>query len=638
MLSEVMDIECLQNLFTYTGYCRQTKEYHQFVIHQSRNDLEAFIKHLFRDKLIMIGYNNEGYDYPVIHHIINHYEEYKYLSGLELAIRIYEKSQEVIGMEFSAIADWNKKISQIDLYKIWHYDNKAKATSLKSLEISMNLPNVEDMPFNHNHWVLEEEIPQVLSYNKNDVFATNAFLDVTLGNTDYPLYKGKNKIELRQRVSQKYGLPCLNWNDIKLGTELILKLYCQKFDKDIKKVRKLRTPRNIINLSDCIPCWTNFSCKDFNNLVSFFSKSKIQSGNTKDSLKYSVIYHGFKFDYGTGGCHGCIKPGVYKSDDKWMILDLDIDGMYPSLAISQHLYPEHLGPEFIDIYDGEIVSVRLKEKKKPKKERDFVIVEGFKLSANGTYGKSNSDDSYLYDPLYTMKTTVSGQILISMWAERLTLVSSSLQILQVNTDGITIRVLRSDYDKCIEATEKLMRETNMSYEANKYKTMVVQDVNNYIAEYESGDCKYKGLFEIDKEFHKDPSMRIVPVALSNYFLKNIPIMTTLTNHTEIFDFCMRLKVNKGWNAIYKFINNDLRLEDLILSKNTRYFISNHGGALYKKNYNDDRITGVNIGFIATLFNKYEKKLMSEYDINYNFYLYECNKIINSIEDKQLSLF
>lgn len=58
--------------------------------------------------------------------------------------------------------------------------------------------------------------------------------------------------------------------------------------------------------------------------------------------------------------------------------------MYPSLAITQNLYPKHLGSEFIDIYDKEIVSVRLKEKKKPKKERDFVIVEGFKLAANGT--------------------------------------------------------------------------------------------------------------------------------------------------------------------------------------------------------------------------------------------------------------
>ena len=38
MISEVYDIECLSNLFTYTGYCRQTKTYHQFVIHKLRKN------------------------------------------------------------------------------------------------------------------------------------------------------------------------------------------------------------------------------------------------------------------------------------------------------------------------------------------------------------------------------------------------------------------------------------------------------------------------------------------------------------------------------------------------------------------------------------------------------------------------
>lgn len=313
--------------------------------------------------------------------------------------------------------------------------------------------------------------------------------------------------------------------------------------------------------------------------------------------------------------------------------------MYPNLAITQRLYPEHLGEQFIDIYDGEIVSVRMKEKKKPKKEREFIILEGFKLAANGSFGKTNSDDSYLYDPFYTMATTISGQILISMWAETLVEASPNLQILQVNTDGITIKVLRSDYDKCIAKTEELMQKTNMSYEANIYRTMVIQDVNNYLAEYESGDCKYKGLFEIDPEFHKDPSMRIVPIALRDYFLKDIPIMTTLIESNNIFDFCLRLKVNKGWKAIYKYIDNDNKIINKELSKNTRYYISNKGGALYKNNINDNRLIGVNVGYIVTPFNKYyEEEKMEYYNINYKFYLTECNKIIYSIKNGQLSLF
>lgn len=129
MISEVYDIECLSNCWTYTGYSRQEKKWYQFVIHKSRNDYKEFMRHLFRCELVMIGYNNENYDYPVIHHMINHFDEYQYLDGYELSQKIYQKSQKIIESEFNTVADWNKHILQIDLFKIWHFDNVAKSTS-----------------------------------------------------------------------------------------------------------------------------------------------------------------------------------------------------------------------------------------------------------------------------------------------------------------------------------------------------------------------------------------------------------------------------------------------------------------------------------------------------------------------------
>ena len=66
----------------------------------------------------MVGFNNEGYDYPVLHHILNHYYDYVSLTTSDITSKLYEKSQEVIGMEFSAIADKNKFVPQLDLYKM----------------------------------------------------------------------------------------------------------------------------------------------------------------------------------------------------------------------------------------------------------------------------------------------------------------------------------------------------------------------------------------------------------------------------------------------------------------------------------------------------------------------------------------
>ena len=130
--------ETLSNLFTYTGYDINNKSWHQFVICPWRDDTELLYNHLFRDKLTMVGYNNDAFDYPIIHHLINHINEYKESTGEEIAKRLYKKAQEIINQEFSTIADKNKFIKQIDLYKINGYDNAARHCSLKDLEIAID--------------------------------------------------------------------------------------------------------------------------------------------------------------------------------------------------------------------------------------------------------------------------------------------------------------------------------------------------------------------------------------------------------------------------------------------------------------------------------------------------------------------
>ena len=179
--------------------------------------------------------------------------------------------------------------------------------------------------------------------------------------------------------------------------------------------------------------------------------------------------------------------------------------------------------------------------------------------------------------------------------------------------------------------------TGLYIEDNIYTKFVVRDVNNYLAVYESGDVKYKGCFEIDKEFHKDPSMRIVPIALSNYFINGIPIKETILNHTDIYDFCLRLKTNSKSTPIFKHFDESKNIVDKILPRTTRYYISNNGGYLYK-DFGEGRTSGVNIGYSVTLFNQYVDKPMKDYDINYNFYIAEANKIKYAVNDGQLSLF
>ena len=638
MFLEVYDLECLSNLFTYTGYRPKTNEWFQYVICPWRNDAEALYKHLMEDSLIQVGFNNLAYDYPLLHHFIRHYpKDYEYLTGYDLALKLYAKSQYLIENLFTEVK--KPLIKQIDLYKIWHYNNPARSTSLKDLEIAMRMDSVEEMPFSHAHWCKEGEEIQILSYNKNDVDATYKFLLVTLGRTEYSLYKGKNKLELRNNIKKKFHVDVTNLGDVPMGEELLLNLYSRATGQNPYFVKKNGgTPRSSIALKDCIPSWCNLKTKEFNRFLTKLKNTVIKG--EKNEFNYSVIFHGISFDFGTGGAHGCIRPGVYDADDNWIILDLDVSSLYPSVAKSLKLYPEHLGIQFMNQYSG-FIDDRIAEKHKPKEERDNVLIEGYKLVLNGAYGKSGEDKSFLYDPLYKYKTTTAGQLFISMWAERMVEAVPELKFIQINTDGITIMIPKDKLELIRQVDNQLTKETTLVIEEAFYSKMFIRDVNNYGAVYtdstkEHEHIKLKGDFEVDKEFHKDPSMRIVPLALKNYFVYGTPIADTIKENKDIFNFCMRLKTNSKSTPYFKYLDGNT-IKNKKLDRTTRYYISNNGGTIYKDF--TDKKSGINVGYSITLFNKYVKlDNWNDYNIDYRFYINEANKIKNVIVYKELDLF
>ena len=228
-----------------------------------------------------------------------------------------------------------------------------------------------------------------------------------------------------------------------------------------------------------------------------------------------------------------------------------------------------------------------------------------------------------------------------MWSERWIKAVPEVKFLQTNTDGQTILVPRNKLNLIHEVNEQLTKETGLTIEEVLYKKMIIRDVNNYTAVYEdytpeNNHVKLKGDFEIDKEFHKDPSMRIVPLAVKNYFVDGIPITETILNNTDIFNFCLRLKTNSKSTPYFVHLQNGQVIKDK-LDRTTRYYISKTGGTLQKE-FDDGRIVGVNVGKSVTIFNKYVKKDIKDYNLNYNFYISEANKLKLSVNDGQLKLF
>lgn len=616
----VYDIETLKNCFTYTAVDKDSDQKVQFVIWKEQNDFIPFLQHL-QSCRGMIGFNNINFDYPVIHYIIQNRTKLVEKTGDQIAKLIYKKAQSIISQEYSAVRENEVIIPQLDLFRIWHYDNRARMTGLKKLEIAMNFPNVQDMPYSHEHKVTEQyEVEQILDYNLNDVEATKLFYTKTI-----------DKLELRKGLLRKYRLNYLNYPDSKIGEELMLKLYCQYTGKKESSVRRLRTHRKSIKFSDCIPSYIKFSTPEFQELLEYLRGIEVQE--LKDSFKYSLDYNGFVFDLGVGGIHGCVKAGVYKETEDRIIVDADVASLYPSLAVTLNLYPEHLGEEFSKIYEEGIVKPRLEA----KRTGDKVMADGFKLSANSVYGKSNSQYSFLYDPLYTVKTTLAGQLALCMLSEMLMTRVPELVMLQVNTDGLTVEIPREHARLYWEVCKEWESITNLTLEYVAYSQMIIRDVNNYIAvAQKTGKVKYKGTFKPnhemikDDEYHKSLSQGVVALAVSDYFLKGVPVEETIKNNTDIYLFCKTFNATHGWTCETLDISEE-GVESNIepQQKTNRYYLSTNGKRFRK--LKEDRRIEIEAGKLVTIFNKYEDKPFEEYHVNYDYYIEEAYKIIHVID-------
>ena len=186
-------------------------------------------------------------------------------------------------------------------------------------------------------------------------------------------------------------------------------------------------------------------------------------------------------------------------------------------------------------------------------------------------------------------------------------------------------------DSMCQKWEKL---TKLKLDYDFFKVIVQRDVNNYSGTFTDGTTKEKGAFAINKPWNKDHSMKVVSLAVEKYFVDNVPVRDTIESCTEIFDFCMSQKVGKQFKVQHHYIKNGQRVEEDVQRLN-RFFITVKGGALVKVK-EDGSISRLVVGQSIGLFNKFYKS--DDYDLKYDYYVAEANKLINAVDNGQLNLF
>lgn len=267
----VYDLEVYPNIFTMTIADGLRKKAWQFEISDRKDESELMRKclaRLYKTGSTMIGFNNLGFDYPVLHF---------WLKSKGASYRdIYDYAMEVISAnefeKFKYLVPVNKQvIRQVDLFKINHFDNKAKRTSLKIIEFNNLSDNIEDLPFPVGKVLTDTEKDVLLKYNLHDVKETYKFFT-----------QCAEAMELRASLSEKYGRDFTNHNDTKIGKDyFVMRLEeqnpdaCYVTDDKTGKKKPRQTKRKKIALADVIFPYIEFERPEFKAVLEWFKQQVI---------------------------------------------------------------------------------------------------------------------------------------------------------------------------------------------------------------------------------------------------------------------------------------------------------------------------------------------------------------------------
>jgi hypothetical protein len=595
----VYDIETLPNVFLITMELLHAEHRGTWEISEYRDDRESLLATFYnfaRLQIPMIGFNNNAYDYPVIHYLYHN-------PGATYA-DLYRKSRSIFATQdrfIHRVWDNERFCPQIDLFQIHHFDNVAKRTSLKALEINMRSPVVMESPLPFDVPLTRAQIDNdLIPYNHNDTSETKRFAHYSLPAINF-------RIGLMGKLGRHSTEP-LNYNDTKVGERMLEERLGEsvcyewrEYDVDFqgtKKRERVRrsTVRSRIDLAQIIFPYIRFENPEFQRVLDFMKAQVLKPDELYDpyepaQIKTKGVFKdltanvgGLQFVFGTGGVHASVERQRFAATETRIIRDIDVEALYPSIAIVNKLAPAHLGDKFI----GEYSKIPQERKQHAKGTYQNAAL---KLAANGAWGKSNSPYSVFYDAQYAMTIPINGQLMICMLAEQL-LKIPTLQIIQANTDGITYAIDASMEPYAVAVCKWWEQYTCLKLEAADYNRMWIRDVNNYLAEDTKGKLKQKGAY-----WHPDPnnyadsisnhsppcwykdlgnvaSTRAAVAHMVHGFDLAMYLMVHAASGLESFDYMLRAKASAGAK---------LMLGERYIQKVSRYYVAVHGEDLFKVN-------------------------------------------------------
>ncbi len=486
--------------------------------------------------------------------------------------------------------------------------------SLKLYGARLHSPRIQDLPIPDNKELTAEEIEIVRQYNFNDLDVTEQLMNFM-----------KERLELRTAMSAEYNEDLMSKSDAQIAEAVL--------SKEVGKLNGKRPKRAEIEVGTIyrysIPSYIEYQANNLKAMLGRIRVAKfIVNGYGKidlpDELKGSVKIGKGTYRLGIGGLHSSEKNIAFVASDTTSIVDRDVASYYPRIITTLSLYPQSMGPAFLEIYEKLILS-RLAD----KKAKRMVQSNGKKVVINGTSGKFSDVWSCVYAPDLTIQVTVTGQLALLMLIEMVEL--HGIEVISANTDGIVMSVGKDKEDALKYCVSEWERRTGFETEETRYKGYYARDVNAYFAIKLDGSVKKKGPYsevgsQSGTQLDTNPMVLICSDAVEALLSKGIPIEQTIKECKNFNRFVTVRQVKGGAHKNKEYLGKVVRWA---------YIKGETGTINYVQTGNKVAETDGAVPFM-------DMPIEFPTNINYDWYIAKAREILEEIghtpKPKQLQFF
>lgn len=453
-----MDTECYVNFWAIAFRCVETgrtKTFEQLEDTElDRAGMAAFLK-----KYRIISFNGNNYDLPMISLALKGATTQQLKQASDHIIQGGLRSWQFYEHYNCPLPEY---IDHVDLMEV--SPGSPTKPSLKLYSGRMHSRRMQELPFEHDRRLTDDEIDVLRDYHKNDMAVTDDFY-----------HELKSQLELRCFMSDQYGVDLRSKSDAQIA-EAVIKVEIERMTGERVYKPEIRTG----SFRYKPPAFLRFETERMREVFEIVKNARFTVGSDgvvrmpDEIASLNITIGNSTYTMGIGGLHSTEKSVSHKSNNEHVLIDRDVASYYPRIILITGLAPRHLGVPFLTVYRT-IVDSRLADKRAGRANE----AETKKIVVNGGFGKLGSPYSILYSPNLMIQVTITGQLSLLMLIEKMEL--CGFQVVSANTDGFVTKAARKRLDVFEDIVWDWEFETGFETEETRYSALYSRDVNNYVS-------------------------------------------------------------------------------------------------------------------------------------------------------------